>query len=210
MKAKTIAAVLAFLFLYVSPPLVQAWPTSQIGQHMSDLEAQKQKKAKELQNLKNLKKIVNDQIATAKAEMAQNMTSTVEKVGRVKADPNGLVTTAGGVSHSPSKHWKMNFENLRKEYENAGIYKPDEIDTIIEFHKSYVQNQGFTAGIAEQLAQVAEATAQKRTIEGYIERKEKEIAEVENAIKGAASANSSKSGSFGSQSNGGNDSDGGY
>jgi hypothetical protein len=176
--------VLAFLLGVVS--WSHAVPMSKIGEHMQDMETQKAKKEKELKNLEDLEKVVADQIAEAKAEMAQNMLSTMEKVGRTKTTPDGLVTTGGGIMHSPSQHWKLDVNRLRKEYESAGIYKPEEIDTIIEFHKSYVQNQGFTAGIAEQLAKVAEATAQQRTIQKYISRKKQEIQELENAIQGSS------------------------
>ncbi len=179
------ALIVAFASSLVPcPQMVQA---SKIGEHMDQLEVDKAKKEKELKNLEKLEEIVANQIGAAKAEMAQNMTNTVQQVGHSKADPNGLVTTSGGIVHGPSKHWKLNTKKLRKEYENAGIYTPDEIDVIVEFHQSYVANQGFTAGIAEQLAKVAEAKAQQRTIQKYIARKKQEIHDLENAIQGTSS-----------------------
>ena len=150
------------------------------------MEKTKAKKLKELSRLEELEKIVANEIATAKAEMAQNMSNTVQNVGKSKASPEGLVTTSGGVVHSPKQHWELDVDKLRQEYENAGIYTQDEIDTIVEFHKAYVKNRGFTAGIAEQLARVAEAKAQQRTIQKYIAVKKQEITELENALQGSS------------------------
>jgi septal ring factor EnvC (AmiA/AmiB activator) len=195
------ALIVAFLSGIL--PCSQMAQASKIGENMKQLEADKAKKEKELKNLEKLEEIVDNEIGTAKAEMAQNMNNTVQKVGHSKANPDGLVTTSGGIVHSPSKHWKLNVNNLRKEYENAGIYTPDEIDVIVEFHKSYVANQGFTAGIAEQLAKVAEATAQKRTIQKYIARKKQEIDELENAIRGTSSGDGGGGGGSGGGGSGG-------
>ena len=190
------AQIVAFASSVV--PCPQVAQASKIGEHMEQMEADKAKKEKELKNLEQLENIVANEIGAAKAEMAQNMTNTVQHLGHSKANPEGLVTTSGGVVHSPSKHWKLNVKSLRKEYENAGIYTPDEIETIVEFHKSYVANQGFTAGIAEQLAKVAEATAQQRTIQKYITRKKQEIHELENAIRGTSSGDGGGGGDGGS------------
>jgi hypothetical protein len=156
-------------------------PVQAVTQQM---EASKAQKEKELSNLEGLAKIVADEIATARAEMAQNMSTTVQKVGKSKANPEGLVTTDGGVMHSPSQHWKLDVKKLRQEYQNKDIYTKDEIETIVEFHQSYVQNQGFTAGIAEQLAKVAEGKAQQRTLQKYISKKKQEIKDLENAPQG--------------------------
>lgn len=206
MKKSTLCWLLAVAFLAAVPSFVQAMPMSKLGEHFKNLEAEKSKKEKELKRLEDLAKAVENEIGSAKAEMAKNMMSTVEQVGRSKANPEGLVMTGGGIMHSPSKHWKLDAKKLRKQYEQAGIYKPEEIDVIIEFHKSYVQNQGFTAGIAEQLAKVAEATAQKRTIEKYISRKKDEIDELDNAIRGTTSDGGGSDGGGG----GGGGSGGGY
>ena len=190
------ALIVAFASSVVPcPQVVQA---SKIGENMKQLEVDKAKKEKELKNLEKLEEMVANEIGVAKAEMAQNMTSTVQKVGHSKANPDGLVTTSGGIVHRPSKHWKLNVQNLRKEYENAGIYTPDEIDVIVEFHQSYVANQGFTAGIAEQLAKVAEGKAQQRTIQKYIARKKQEIHDLENAIRGTSSGDGGGGGDGGS------------
>jgi hypothetical protein len=199
--------VLIVAFVFGALPCPQVVQASKIGEHMAQLKADKAKKEKELKNLEKLEEIVANQIGTAKAEMAQNMTNTVQQVGHSKANPEGLVTTSGGIVHSPSKHWKLNIKSLRKEYENAGIYTPDEIDVIVEFHQSYVANQGFTAGIAEQLAKVAEGKAQQRTIQKYIARKKQEIAELENAMQGTSTGDGGGGGGSGSGSGGGS---GGY
>jgi len=199
MRMRILCALLLAIFLFGTVASLHAAPLSKTGQHMKMMEEKKAKKQKELKNLEKLEEIVGNQVASAKAEMAKNMMSTMEKVGRVKTDPNGLVMTGGGIMHSPSKRWKLNVQRLRKEYENAGIYTPDEINDIVDFHQSYVENQGFTAGISEQLAKVAEAKAQQRTIQKYIARKIKEIEELESALNGLSS------GGGGSGSGGGGD-----
>lgn len=202
---KVLLIVISIAVAFGLNPCLHAMPTSSIGQHMQKVETDKKKKEKELQNLEALKEIVANEIAVNKAEMAQNMSNTVQQVGKSKSDPNGLVTTAGGIVHGPSQHWVLDVKKLRKEYEQAGIYTASEIDVIVGYHEAYVQNQGFTGGIAEQLAKIAEATAQKRTIEKYIDRKKKEIRELDNTLRGssAASGNGDGGGGGGGGGNGG-------
>ncbi len=178
-----------------------------IGEHKQQMETDKKKKEKELSHLEDLGKMVADEIAVAKAEMAQSMSDTVQKVGKSKTSPDGLVTTTGGIVHSPKERWVLDVKKLRKEYENAGIYTKDEIDTIVEFHEAYVSNKGFTAGIAEQLAKVAEGKAQQRAIQKYIDRKKQEIQEIEKALQGSASDGG---GGGGGGSDGGGGGSGGY
>lgn len=176
----TVLFALAVLF---DPCGLQA---SVISEHTQQMEKTKAKKMKELSRLEELENIVANEIGTAKAEMAQNMSNTVQNVGKSKVSPEGLVTTSGGVVHSPKQDWVLDADKLRQEYKNAGIYTQDEIDTIVEFHKAYVKNRGFTAGIAEQLARVAEAKAQQRTIQKYIALKKQEIQQLENALQGSS------------------------
>ena len=176
----TVLCALAVLF---DPSGLQA---SVIGEHMQQMEKTKAQKMKELSRLEALENIVANEIGTAKAEMAQNMSNNVQQVGKSKVSPEGLVMTSNGVVHTPKQDWELNVDKLRQEYKNAGIYTQDEIDTIVEFHKAYVKNRGFTAGIAEQLARVAEAKAQQRTIQKYIALKKQEIEQLENALQGSS------------------------
>jgi len=207
---RIVVFTLLALFVQSLTPFAQRVPASVIGEHMQKIEKEKAKKDKELKNLEQLEEIVANEIATAKAEMAKAMSSTIEQVGKSKANPEGLVTTSGGVTHSPSQHWVLDVKKLRSEYEQAGIYTKDEIDVIVEFHQSYVTNQGFTAGIAEQLAKIAEATAQKRTIGKYIAVKKQEIRDLENAMKGSSSSDVSNGGGNGGDGGGGGGGGGGY
>lgn len=200
LKLIPVLAALAMFGVLFDHGVVQAVG---LGEHMQEMEKTKEKKLKELSRLEELEKIVADEIASAKAEMAQNMSNTVQNVGRSKKNPEGLVTTTGGVVHSPKQNWVLDKERLRKEYENTGIYTADEIDTIVEFHDAYTQNRGFTAGIAEQLARVAEAKAQQRTIQKYIAVKKQEIRELENALQGSSSGTVSSGGSGGDGGGGG-------
>jgi predicted nucleic acid-binding Zn-ribbon protein len=191
-----LCAFIASMVLNISfhPNMLRA---DSIGEHMQQMEKDKNRKQKELSRLEELEKIIADEIGTAKAEMAQSMSDTVQKIGKTKKSPDGLVTTAGGIVHSPKQHWELDVEGLRKEYKNAGIYTEDEIDTIVEFHEAYIKNKGFTAGIAEQLAKVAEGKAQQRAIQKYISRKKQEIRDLENALQGNSSSNPSSDGGGG-------------
>ncbi|MFZ7128040.1 MAG: hypothetical protein ACOWWM_17920 [Desulfobacterales bacterium] len=155
-----------------------------IADAAQQLENSRKQKEKELKNLQELENIIESEIGTAKAQLAQSVTSTVPKIGKVKSDPSGLVTIAGPVTHRPNGGWTLDANKLRKEYELAGIYTKDEIDDIVGFHESYNQNQGFTTEIAEHLAKIAEGKAQQRTLQKYIERKKQEIREIENALTG--------------------------
>ena len=195
----TLLCAVAF-FCIASPQLLCA---SAIGEHMENLEKQKKQKQVELARLEELAKIIQDEIGTTKAQMAQNAMNTAPKIGYQKTNAQGLVTTTGGIVHGPSKHWVLDLDALRKEYEQADIYTPSEITAIIEYHKAYVQNKGFTAECSEYMAKMAESNAQLRTIKKYIERKKAEIKEIENALTGSSSSSSSGG------SGGGNDGGGG-
>lgn len=186
---------------------------STIGEHMAKLEADKKKKEKQLENLKQLENILENEIGKIKARIAHSAMNTAPKIGRTKANAQGFVTATGGITHSPNQRWTLDADKLRKEYENAGIYTSEEIDTIVTFHESYNQNQGFTAECTEILSQWAEAEAQLRTIKKYIERKEQEIQEVENAIRGPSASGTGAGaggGSGGSGGGGGGGGGGGY
>lgn len=197
-----VLAVVAGLLLMGSA----AAGAAELGEKMADLDSQVKKKTKELANLQELHKIVEDEIGTIKAQIGQSGSSQAAKIGPNK-DPGGFVTTAGGVTHGWSKHWVLDKQKLRKEYEAAGIYTPDEIDSIVEYHEAYVQNQGFTAECSENLAKLAECAAQKRAIEKYIERKQAEIRELELAGQGTTSDEVMGAGGGGSDGGGGG---GGY
>jgi len=155
-----------------------------LGEQLQQLEAQKQQKEKELARLKGMEKMIENDIATTKALMAQSVVNTVPKIGYMKANAQGFVTPSTGIVHSPTQNWTLDTVRLRKTYEQSKLYTTDEINTIITYHKAYVQNQGFTAGCSEFLAKMAEGTAQLRSIQKYISRKQDEIDELDNLIQG--------------------------
>lgn len=163
--------------------------TSDLGQHIQNLENRKKEAQKSLERLHAMKKVIEDEIGTIFAEIGLSGMDTIPKIGYLKTHAQGFVSAPSGwIVHSPGRHWVLDTDKLRKEYEQAGFYTPEEIDQIVSYHQAYVQNHGFTDTYSEQFAKLAEAKAQLRKINQFIERKEKELQEIELAIKGPSSS----------------------